>query len=453
LWLVIVLAIKIGFYRRGVVIGDLFLYANAFANTHLAGPLLYVADYQLLHGSKTLALDHVEPSTVLLVPLFWLFETPLCLVVLQALAPAVLAGALVVTARRLAGAAWLGWAVAVATLYNPLFFAAVIDGVFGFHHDAQYLIYTPLFLATFLLRRFGWTMLFLILFLGVKEDAAFFGIAFGTTLALFDLPGGGALRDYRCAGLAVAAVSAAYFIATVVVLPHLIASPNIYAASGVAELHQGLGHAAASAWHNFFARKWHNFWLYFWLAFGSPTFVVAGLPDLAMFSVMARDANHYFDFTIVIFLAFGLLLTLIRLRGSAPGTPARRWRPALAAAFAVQLLLCVPFGLADLRHAWARAVPLAPPPPAADAEAGWNMVDPNCSVTVSDGLLPRFYEARYWLQWPRVASARFVVTATGEAQADPVADFVAAHAARLDLVGRSGPVAVWRNPGVPCLPW
>jgi hypothetical protein len=479
-----VLAIKIGFYRRGVVIGDLFLYANALTNTHLPGQLLYLADYQLMRGSTTLVLDHFEPSTVLLIPLFWLFETPLVLVVLQALAPVVLAGCLVVLARRLAGAAWLGWAVAVLTLYNPQFLTAVIDGVFGFHHDAQYLIYAPLFITCFLLRRFCWAALFLALFLGVKEDAAFFGIVFGLAAAVLrerrltptqptPIEGEGSTRPsrpldgggpgwgwsyghgYRRWGLIVAAVSAAWFVATVLALPHLIASPNIYATRGGAELQQGLAHLVAVSWDNFFARKWHVLWLYFFYAFGSPAFVAAGIPDIAMFSIMKQDANHYFDFTIVTFLAFGVLMALTRLRVAPVGTLAGRFRPVITAAFALQVVLCVPFGLLELRHQWARGVAEAPPVAAADAEAAWRMVDPACSVTVSAALLPQFYRVHYWFQWENAGNARFIVTGNppNRGQDDQVADFAATHAAQLDPVGRSGPVTVWRNRDAPCLPW
>jgi len=88
-------------------------------------------------------------------------------------------------------------------------------------------------------------MLFLILFLGVKEDAAFFGMAFGTTLALFDLPRGGSLCGFRLPGLIVAVVSVLYFVGTVLVLPHVIASPNVYADAGFSELHQGPAHVLA----------------------------------------------------------------------------------------------------------------------------------------------------------------------------------------------------------------
>jgi len=475
LWLAIVLAIKVAFYHRGIVISDLFLYANALVNTHLPDRLLYIADYQLERGATTLVLDHFELSSVLLIPFFRLFETPLCLVVLQALVPAVLVGAIVVLARRLTGAARLGWAVAVFTLYNPMFIDAVIDSVYGFHHDAQYLIYAPLFLACFLLRRFAWAMLFLILFLGVKEDAAFFGMAFGATLALFDLPWGGTLSGFRLPGLIVAAVSALYFVGTVLVLPHLIASPNIYAGAGFAELHQGPAHILATTWHNFFARKWYQLWLYFFYAFGSPAFVLAGLPDIAMFSIMTQKAHLYFNFTakanlyynfaIVTFLAFGVLLTLIRLRNAPAGTPANRWRRLVAAAFALQLILCVPFGLWQMHRIWAHRIISSQPVSAVDAEAAWRMVDLSCSVTVSNGLLHRFYRAPYWFQWYHIGAARFIVATDRSllnmaARAARAADndyfvsfWVAMQAGQLDLIGRSGPVTVWRDRNAPCLPW
>ena len=58
LWLAIMLAIKVAFYQRGIVIGDLFLYANALVNTRLPDQLLYVADYQLGRGATSLVLDH-----------------------------------------------------------------------------------------------------------------------------------------------------------------------------------------------------------------------------------------------------------------------------------------------------------------------------------------------------------------------------------------------------------
>jgi hypothetical protein len=456
LWLAIVVLMKVAFYRRGIVIGDLYLYANALVNTHLPNQILYIADYQLEHGTMTLVLDHFEPSSVLLIPFFQLFETPLCLVMLQGLVPAVLAGAIVFLAWRLAGATWLGWAVAVFTLYNPAFIDAVIDTL---HHDAQYLVYTPLFLSCFLMRRFAWATLFFILFLGIKEDAAFFGMAFGTTLALFDLPWGGPRRGFRLPGLTLAAASALYFLSTVVVLPHVIASPNIYAHAGFATLSKGLGHIIRTTWHNFFALKWHNLWLYFFYAFGSPAFVLAGLPDIAMFSIMSRNANLYFDFTIVTFLTFGVLLTLMRLRSDPPGMPTKGWRRAVKLAFILQLILCVPMGLWELNHLWVKGNRWrVPSVSTADAETAWHMVDLSCTVAVLDSLLQAFYRAPFLLLPRHIGAARYVVVTDRDllalsAAGDWVPTFFATQASQLDLIGHSGPVTVWRNHNANCLPW
>ena len=193
--------------------------------------------------------------------------------------------------------------------------------------------------------------------------------------------------------------------------------------------------------------------------------MLAGLPDIAMFSIMTRKANLYFNFTIVTFLAFGVLLTLIRLRNAPVGTLANRWRRPVTMALAIQLILCVPFGLWDLHQIWVKGnaggwgLP-SQPVSASDAEAAWRMVDLSCSVTVSNSLLQRFYRAPFWFQSHNIGSARFIVVTDrsllnlpASRQDDWVSAFFAAQARQLDLVGRSGPVAVWRDRNAPCLPW
>ena len=453
LWLAAILAIKVGFYRIGQVTGDLFIYANALANTHWPDRFLYIADYQLRSGTTTLLLDHFEPSSVLLIPLFRLFHSPMVLVVFQGLAPLVLVTCLIVTNKRFGGPAWLGWAVAIFTLFNPLFIDAVIDGPWGFHHDSQFLIYTPLFLTMFLLRRWGWALAFLLLFLGVKEDAAFFGIAFGTGVAACGLP----FQKCRREALAVAVISAAWFVLTVVLIPHLVRSPNMYAAAGVSQLGQGIIPLAIEASRHFFTYGWHKLLLYFFYAAGSPLFLVSVLPDIGMYSVMTRASNLYFNFTIITFLAFGVLLTLLRLATTPEGTVLARLRKPLIVAFAVQLTVGVPVGLLEFGHVWGKRAPDSRPVAAADQEAAWRMVDLSCSAAVSSSLLDRFYRLPFYLQWWHVGEAQEVVvvdrallTARGH---DPVLEFVEAHPGRFELIGRSGPVTVWRNRDRGCFPW
>lgn len=177
-----------------------------------------------------------------------------------------------------------------------------------------------------------------------------------------------------------------------------------------------------------------------------------------MFSIMSRKANLYFNFTIVTFLAFGVLLTLIRLRNASVDTLANQLRRLVAVAFALQLILCVPLGLWQLQDVWVKGttgrwgVP-SQPVSAADAEAAWRMVDLSCSVTVSNSLLQRFYRAPYWFQSKHIGAARFIVVTDRmlnlpASRRDWVSAFFAAQAGQLDLIGRSGPVTVWRD-----LPW
>jgi uncharacterized membrane protein len=451
-WLVAITTVKIYSYYVGMVTSDVFLYANALVNTRFPGQILYVADYQLRNGIKSLVFDHFEPSTVLFLPLFRIFQSPICLVVFEALAPLVLVICLVVLAVRLTGRAWPGWAVGVLTLFNPSFLDAVIDGPGRFHHDSLFMIFGPLFLTCFVLRKWIWACVFLLLFLGVKEDAAFFAAAFGMAVAIFGLPS----DAHRRAGLAVGVLSIAYFLLTVVIAPVLDHTPNIYAAQGVASLHHSA--VVSSAITNFVKFGWHKLLLYFYLSLGSPIFVVAVLPDLGMYSLMRRLADLWYVFCLVPFLAFGVLMTVHKL-SSAPATA--KWqqgRGVLLGAFALQLLICVPVGSWTLVHTWRKVHIESSPVPSADVEAAWRIVDRACAVAAANNLLGQFYRLPYYIQSYHVGSARYLVSTDRallkpNATPDGVISFVDAHRPNLERVARFGPVTVWRNPGVPCLPW
>lgn len=451
-WLAAITAVKIYSYYVGMVTSDVFLYANALVNTRFPNEILYVADYQLRDGIKSLIFDHFEPSSLLFIPLFRLFNSPICLVVFEALSPLVLVVCLVILAKRLTGKAWPGWAVGILTLFNPSFLDAVIDGPGRFHHDSLFIVFGPLFLTCFLLRKWPWAFGFLLFFLGIKEDAAFFAAAFGFAVAVLGMPS----REYRRAGLAVGALSAAYFLLTVVIIPALDHMPNIYAAQGVASIdHRAI---VASAMNNFFKFGWHKLLLYFYLSLGSPIFVLAALPDIGMYSIMRRLADLWYAFCIVPFLAFGVLMTVHKLCAASPSRKWQRLRGVLTGAFALQLLVCVPVGAWTLIHTWRKVHIESSPVPSADAEAAWRSVDRACAVAAANNLLGRFYRLPYYIQSYHVQSARYIVATDRtllrpDATPDAVINFVDRHRSDLEFVARFGPVTVWRNPDVPCLPW
>ena len=87
------------------------------------------------------------------------------------------------------------------------------------------------------------------------------------------------------------------------------------------------------------------------------------------------------------------------------------------------------------------------------------MVDLSCSVTVTADLLDRFYHLPYWFQYWHVDKARYIVVTdrswmrNNAMWESDVQSFVENNQTKLDFIGRSGPVTVWRNREALCLPW
>jgi hypothetical protein len=450
LWLAAVLLLRLFLLRRHIVVADLYLWANALANTDWRGKFLYVAEYADARGAYSLLQDHFEPSSILLALFSFCSDIPLALTLFQSLAPVSLVLCLARTSRQLSGRAAPGLVAAVSALFNPTFIDALTDGVYGFHHDAQFLVYTPCFLMFFLLRRPGPMAVFLGLFLGVKQDAAFYALALGMAAALLGRPGEG----YRRQGALVAAVSLVYCLLAVFVLPNWIHSDNKYAEEALTTLDPGSWNFVTSTVRNFFRLKWHNILLANVPAFLSPELLLPVLPDMALFSILPRQSNLYYDYNMVIFLSFGGLMTLIR-----PMMGWRRWLPVLALA---QAVFFVPAGLREivhLSHKIGDTAPLRAELPADALDAAWNATDLTCTVGVSHYLNGRFYRLPYWIYDIHLDDARTIVTidpawmtAYGRSN-DLVLDYVQKHAAELEPLGHFGPLILWRNPRAACRLW
>ncbi len=451
-WFAVTVVSKIAFYRAGVSVNDIFLFANAFANTHFPDKLLYTATYDYWRGIHSLLWDHNVLTSLLLVPFYKLFDSPLFLIVLQALAPAGLVLGLVIVARRLGGDSLPGLAVALLTLFNPTFTNSVLDPVGGFRLDAQFLLYFPAFITCFLLRRPVATMVFLLLFLGIKENAAFYGMAFGALVTTLGIP----LGSYRRLGLAVLLLSAAYFVLAVFFIPRWAGVPNLYVHWGVSHIGRGM---LAGAADGFFRQKWYEFYLYFIYAIGSLPFYLATLPDVGMYSVLERSSSVYYDFTCIVMLSFGTLAALLRLHAAGESGFAGLARRLFKVAIAAQLAIAIPWTGWQFVHDWHKSMLAAVHVPAADKEAAWNMVDLNCGVCPHDAILDRFYKLPYWLRTDLPQVARYLVTIDPASlsavalERDPLTPFLAANRDRLRLVGRAGPLTVWLNPSVPCRSW
>ena len=358
--------------------------------------------------------------------------------------------------------------MALLVLFNPYFIDGVVDGVYGFHHDAQFLLYAPLFITAFLLQRPVLTLVFLVLFLGVKQDAAFFAVVFGGTFAVFGSP----LGDYRKSGWVVAGVALVWLVASIFIVPRLIYFPNSYAAAGLSHLASDPVSILAGLGGSFTAMKWHNVFLYFIYAVFSPAAFLAALPDALMFSILPHKANQYYSYCVIIFLAFGVLTSLAWLHGA----PHRFKKLAIIGLYA-QIAVCIPFGGGELYHLWHKQGELGllvrDIPAAAQADAG-AMIDQSCSVSVAVPLFDHFYRLPYrfkasegnisYFNWETIdgASAPHVRTFVSidadwmserGRQEDLIGPYVRENQARLLPVGRSGPLTVWADPAAPCLPW
>jgi uncharacterized membrane protein len=125
--------------------------------------------------------DHFHPILLLLVPWYWVFDSPLVLLVAQALLFAATMPLGFLVARQLGIPPWPAVALAGAIGVHPGFTSAMR---FDFHEVA----FGPMFFLTMVLlaeqKRWGWYGLALTGFLLTKESMAVYAAAFGVTLML-----------------------------------------------------------------------------------------------------------------------------------------------------------------------------------------------------------------------------------------------------------------------------
>lgn len=461
-WFVGVFCVKYILLTAPAVTADLYLWAEGISHTDLSGHFLYVARYELTRHTLTLLQDHVEPSSALLPVLKIFGNIPVALIAYQTLAPIALLWGLAAVSRHFSGSVLWGLTVGVLALFHPYFMEAVIDGVGGFHHDSQFLVYGPLFLTFFLLNRPVPTVVFLLLFLGVKQDSGFFAVTFGAAVAVLGLPFG----DYRRLGRLVALISLAYLVMAVFVVPdYLIRFPNDYANNSIGFVKDHPWQALKNLAVNFTHLKWHALVLYFIWAAGAPAFLLSVIPDIGMYGILSRAANLYYNFNVVVFLAFGTLITALWLQKRS--AKARLGLIALA----MQTLIAVPisgwhlFRLLHLQNDHLRL--LTQPIHEASFDQAEAHIDAACSVGPMEALYYHFYRLPHWFllgatsldEAVPVSRVRTIVQVAPQwlsprgLQEDPIGPFVAGHADQLRLIGHFGPLTVWENPQAPCLPW
>lgn len=125
--------------------------------------------------------DHSTFILLLVAPLYWLWASPVVLLVTQTLALGLAAVPLYLLTRDLLGSAWLGVAVAAVLLLNP---AIGWTNLENFHPDSYEVLFLTAALYFMVKQRWGWFLAFIALLLLVKEDVPLLVIPLGIYIDL-----------------------------------------------------------------------------------------------------------------------------------------------------------------------------------------------------------------------------------------------------------------------------
>jgi len=336
--------------------------------------------------------DHFSPGLALLAPLFWLWNDPRMLLVAQALLIAGTAVPILLFARPRVGR---GGALMLAAAYLAFWGVASAVG-FDFHEVA---LAPPLIagaLLAFDRRRTGIAMACVLGLLAVKEDQSFLVMAFG----LYALT----LGHRRAAAACVAAGLAWYAVITGAVMPSLGADKR-YAFWSYDSFGRDLPHAALGvlerAWRLITMPVDHSLKVHTllrllvpWLGLVACTRVgILALPLLGerLLSSTANywTASYHYSLTIAPVLACGAAdgIATLRRRGPLAGLLTRRRTvPALCATvLLLNLATMRPNLLAELGHPTRS---FANPPGVGALRAELAMIPPGASVATEDAVVP-----------------------------------------------------------------
>jgi uncharacterized membrane protein len=138
----------------------------------------------VMHGFEYLVFwNHISPDQILLLPVFWLYQSSLTLLFLQALGLSLVGLLLFFVVKDLAKSSMLGLIFGIVYLLNPGMF-----GMLVFDYHAEFLI-IPFFVLTFyfyMKLNKPWFLVSLLLLLGSVESAPFLALPLGVGLFLYD---------------------------------------------------------------------------------------------------------------------------------------------------------------------------------------------------------------------------------------------------------------------------
>ncbi len=204
--------------KTGIMHGDIATYLNYLWNTNFWDQFLYSDQLYLTYGYPTYLVDHFAPTLMLFVPLYHLFPSPIFLIALSSMAPAVSVFFVYKISREVLHSAWFAILIAISYLLHPITLIATYDLGHGFHHDS--LIPPFLFATVYFFLRYRHTqersplILYVCFFLllGVKENLPVIGSVACLLLVLFD-------KNSRKLGIAGFALCLVFFSVGIIWLP------------------------------------------------------------------------------------------------------------------------------------------------------------------------------------------------------------------------------------------
>jgi len=359
--------------------------------------------------------DHFDPILVLLVPWYWIFDSPVVLLVAQALLLAAVVPLGFLLARQLGIPRWPAVVLSSALGIHPGFTTAAR---FDFHEIA----FAPvLLLVTVLLaerRQWRWYWVALAGFLLTKESMALYAALFGVTLTL--------RRQWKI-GVATLVIGLGYFfVVTNLVMPALADQPYAY----LRLLYPELGASPRQAIEHVARHPIASLELLFStpekrrtisLMFGSfaylPTLSWTMWPMLFMtlaerfWSINPELWVFRYHYQAVMTTVF-FVATLYVLRDVGPLLPRwRAWTPVI-----VMLILLTTAWAISGSGVWSDAFSSAPAATLDRWRAALRWIPSDARVSAQGSFVPRLSHRRTIYQFPRVRDAEYVIL---DPQADP----------------------------------
>ncbi|HWK44540.1 MAG TPA: DUF2079 domain-containing protein [Stellaceae bacterium] len=438
-WFAVVFWAKVRMLHHGILLTDIYMFANSIVNTHpLDGEILFSAIQAESRGFVSILQDHFSPILLLFTPFPRVFGPDallLFLMAVQTAGPLVLAGILYGQLCRLSSKAgsYYPLLAALAYLCNPGTVLACLDSAAGFHQDSLYPIAIGALFFAMLNRRRVLSILSLVGLFLIKENAVLYALPASLVGLVLDRDRWrrsiyGWMLGLSVVGGATALVGSPYFFRT----------QNAYVKSGLSRL--GWENAGNVLW--LLRSHWPGYLLLLWPALLFPAVILVILPDLGVFTFFKINAKDWHDFPVLAVFACAAALAGLGYFDRARN----RWtRPVLVLTALAGILLGAKVGSDDYRKAMRQRIAISDSEVAAAAA----LVPFDCPVGADDRIMQHFVDRPTLLYVRQGRAAAYLVLVEPMKPEDAQLLGWSGQTA-FQPVGRSGRISVFRNPAVSC---